>query len=173
MSMRTFLSLTVLLVLPGAQAYAQRAENAFQLQDTTREIRSDWRPLRIAKWTTFLASGAAAAYGFSQNRVADDEYLKLEMECEESPLSCFKLADTDQYADPAMEQRYQKILKRDEDARFALLAGQIGIAASVVMFIIDLPDRESPEDIPYDPKPVRVGLSRDGGALLQFHLRAF
>ena len=60
---------------------------------------------------------------------------------------------------------------RDDRARLALLGGQLGILASVVMFIIDLPDRETPEDIPYDPKPIRFGLRRDGGAELGVRLR--
>ena len=70
-----------------------------------------------------------------------------------------------------MEQRYQRIVDRDDRARLALLGGQIGLAASVIMFIIDLPDRVTPEDIPYDPKPLRVGLRSDGSTEMAFRLR--
>jgi hypothetical protein len=153
---------------------AQRADYAFRLeQDTTHDVRSAWRPMRIAKWASLIASTGAAAYGFSQNRLADRDYERLERECDEAPNSCAKATGSDTYLDVALEQRYQRILDRDEDARLALLAGQIGIAASVVMFIIDLPDHASPEDIPYDPKPVRFGLSRDGRAELNVRLRSF
>jgi hypothetical protein len=164
-----YVLLLPVLLASVSSLHAQRMDNSLRMQqDTTRELRATWRPMRIVKWTALLASGGAAAYGFAENRVADQDYEKLELECVASPASCAKLGNSDVYADAAMEQRYQKILKRDESARTALLAGQIGIAASVVMFIIDLPKRESPEDIPYEPKPLRIGLSRDGGAQLGF-----
>jgi hypothetical protein len=82
-----------------------------------------------------------------------------------------KVAGSDTYANPELEQRYQRILQRDDHARLALLGGQLGIAAAVIMFIVDLPDQESPEDIPYDPRPIRFGLRSDGGAELTFALR--
>lgn len=171
--MRYGLLLLLAALVPAPALHAQRVDNSLRMQDTTREIRSSWRPMRIVKWTALLASAGAAGYGFAQNRVADEDYEQLEMECEESPVSCAKLSTSDNYADPALEQRYQRILKRDENARTALLAGQIGIAASVILFIIDLPSRESPEDIPYEPKPVRFGLSRDGRAQLEMRLHSF
>lgn len=151
----------LLCVLPLSELNAQRVPQTF-VQDTGDvDVRSPWRPLRIAKWSTLLLSGGAAAYGFVQNRRADRDYEALERECAEAPTGCLVL-DNGAYADPALEQRYQRIVDRDRDARTALLAGQLGIAASVVMFIIDLPDREDPEDIPYEPRPIRFGLGRDG-----------
>lgn len=171
--MRYVLPLLLASLIPGSTLQAQRADNSLRTQDTTRELRSNWRPMRIVKWTALIASAGAAGYGFAQNRVADEDYERLEMECEEAPTSCAKVAGSDAYANPVLEQRYQRILKRDENARTALLAGQIGIAASVIMFIIDLPARESPEDIPYEPNPVRFGLSRDGRAQLEMRLRSF
>jgi hypothetical protein len=154
--------------------HAQRSTTVFQLeQDTTQDVRSAWRPMRIVKWTSLIASTGAAAYGFSQNRVADREYEQLERDCEAAPFSCAKASESGPYLDTALEQKYQRILERDEDAKVALLAGQIGIAASVIMFIIDLPDRDDPEDIPYEPRPVRFGLSRDGRAQLDVRLARF
>jgi hypothetical protein len=157
------------MATPALQA--QQIEERFA-QDTTRQdLRSPWRPLRLAKWTTLLVAGGAAAYGFTQNRTADREYEQLERDCADSPVSCQKVPGSETYMNLALEQRYQKIVDRDAHARTALLAGQIGIAASVIMFIIDLPDRESPEDIPYEPKPIRVGLGRDGRTELGMHWR--
>lgn len=166
-----WLVLIALCITPLA-AQAQEGNDRFPAQDSGRvDIRYPLRPLRIAKWTTLLASSGAAAYGFSQNRIADRDYETLEKECEANPPACAKLTGSDVYADPALEQRYQGIVERDDRARLALLGGQLGILASVVMFIIDLPNRESPEDIPYDPKSFRVGLRRDGGTELGFRLR--
>ena len=163
--------LLLLCFAPGATLQAQEIENRFPAQDSGRaDVRYAWRPLRIAKWTTLLVSGGAAAYGFTQNRVADRDYEELERECEAQPLSCLKLPDSDVYANADMEARYQQILERDDRARLALLGGQIGIAAAVIMFIVDLPERITPEDIPYDPKPLRLGLRRDGSTQLGLHL---
>jgi hypothetical protein len=164
--------LFLLLCSAPAQALqAQQIEPRFT-QDTTRQdVRSPWRPLRIAKWTTVVAAGAAAAYGFTQNRTADREYEELELECEANPANCQKVPGGESYMNIALEQRYQRIVDRDANARTALLAGQIGIAASVIMFIVDLPDRTSPEDIPYEPKPIRFGLGRDGRTELELRLR--
>jgi hypothetical protein len=163
--------LFIMLGLPVA-AQAQEVTDRFPAQDSGRvDVRYPWRPLRIAKWTTLLASSAVAAYGFSQNRVADNDYEELERECEANPPACARGPGNDAYLDPALEQRYQQILERDDRARIALLGGQLGILASVVMFIIDLPDRATPEDIPYEPKAVRFGLRRDGRTELGFQLR--
>jgi hypothetical protein len=164
--------LLLLCLLPGAGLQAQQVDDRFPAQDSGRaDVRYPLRPLRIAKWTTLLVSGGAAAYGFTQNRTADREYEQLERECEAQPLTCLKGPDGETYANTELEARYQRILERDDRARLALLGGQIGIAASVVMFIIDLPKHTTPEDIPYDPKAYRVGLRRDGGTELAFRLR--
>lgn len=145
---------------------AQRRVERFDQDTTRKDVRFAWR--RIAKWTTLLASAGAAGYGFTENRAADREYEELERICEGNPALCEKQPASEAYADAALEARYQRIVDRDDRARLALLAGQVGIAASVVLFILDLPDQSTPEDIPYDPKPLRVGLRRDGSATLEF-----
>ena len=167
--MRRGMLLLVLFVCADDVA-AQRISRPFeQERDTTVDVRSPWRPLRIAKWTTFLASGGAAAFGFVQNRRADREYEQLESECVAEPANCSVLEDGS-YSNAALEARYQRIVDRDRTARTALLAGQIGLAASVIMFIIDLPERDTPEDIPYEPRPLRVGLRSDGSTELKAHI---
>ena len=164
--------IVVLMLTSASTAEAQRRNANFEVQDTAgRDLRPALRPLRIAKWATFLTSAGAAGYGFAQNRVADREYEDLERICEGNPALCEKVDDSDVYADAAMERRYQQIVERDDRARLALLAGQLGILASVALFIIDLPKSSTPEDIPYEPKPLRFGLGRDGSAQLQLDLR--
>ncbi len=164
----------LLCFAPLATLQAQEVTDRFPAQDTGRvDARATFRPMRIAKWSTLLVSSGAAAYGFTQNRVADRDYEQLERECEADPIACLKVVGSEQYADALMEQRYQRIVERDDRARLALLGGQLGIAASVIMFIVDLPDRATPEDIPYDPKPLRFGLRSDGGTELSLRLPAF
>ena len=50
-------------LIPAAPLHAQRMDNSLRAQDTTRTLRATWRPMRIVKWTSLLASGGAAAYG--------------------------------------------------------------------------------------------------------------
>jgi hypothetical protein len=114
--------------------------------------------MRIAKWSTLTVSTAAVVYGFTQNRSADHEYEQLESLCQSDPTACERTA-SDEYADPALESRYQSVLRRDDHAKVALLAGQIGIAASVVLFILDLSSRSEPGDIPYNPQRFNFGFS--------------
>lgn len=166
------LLLVLALAAPIAPLQAQQTGDRFPAPDSGRaEVRYAWRPLRIAKWTTLLVSGGAAAYGFTQNRSADRDYEQLERECEAQPVACLKGPDGEAYANANMEARYQRIVERDDRARVALLGGQLGIAAAVVLFIVDLPDRVTPEDIPYQPKPYRINLRRDGSTELQLSLR--
>ena len=166
--MRRFV-LVIGLVLIPSMLHAQRASERFAGQDTVRgDGRATWRPLRVSKWATLLASAGAAGYGFSQNRAADRAYEELERECDAMPVACATTPGTEVYANAALEARYQRIVERDDNARLALLAGQVGVVASVVMFIMDLPKNTTPEDIPYEPKPLRVGL-RSGRTNLAYH----
>lgn len=171
MRMRS-ITIAMMLLAGATSLHAQRRNPSLELQDTTgRDVRPAFRPLRIAKWTTFFASAGTAGYGFAQNRVADRDYEQLERLCVGSPALCEKVGGGDVYADAAMEQRYQEIVDRDDRARLALLAGQLGILASVALFILDLPKSSTPEDIPYDPKPLRFGLGSDGSVHMKLQLR--
>ena len=142
-------------------AMAQRAQQRFEVDRDSAVNAPSWSVLRVAKWTTLLASTGAAVYGFTQNRVADREYEDIERLCQNEPVTCALKPGISEYADPALESRYQSVVDRDDRARLALLAGQIGLAATVLMFILDLPNNTTPEDIPYDPRRIRLGM-RDG-----------
>ena len=155
-AIRAATAITALLVL-STPALAQRAPARVEAApDTVRAPRSSWSVIRVAKWTTALASAGAAAYGFMENREADREYESIERVCEAAPPSCTTTVEGGSYADPALEARYQNVLRRDDRAQFALLAGQIGLAASALLFILDLPKSTTPDDIPYDPRPLRL-----------------
>lgn len=170
--MRLIMIVFGLLVWPAA-AFAQLTEQRFATQDTVRgESRASWRALRVSKWATLLASAGAAGYGFTQNRAADREYEELERDCADAPLACVRSPDSDSYADAALESRYQRIVERDDRARVALLAGQVGVIASVVLFILDLPENTTPDDIPYDPKPLGFRLGSNGSMQLGFTFAA-
>lgn len=118
--------------------------------------------LKIAKWVTLTASTASIAYGFTQNRSADHEYEDIERLCVDNALACLRSGTTDAFADAALESRYQNVLKRDDRAKTALVLGEIGLVASVVLFILDLPGSSTPESIPYEPKPLRFSVDARG-----------
>lgn len=151
--------LVLALLCMAAPASAQRAPRRMESgRDTVRAAPGGWSVMRVAKWSTALASAGAAAYGFMENRSADREYEDIERVCEDSPAACATAANGGTYSDAALEARYQNVLRRDDRAQFALLAGQVGLAASVLLFILDLPEGATPDDIPYDPRPLRLDM---------------
>jgi hypothetical protein len=153
--MRLLCALVLSLVV-ASPAMAQHAAMKLESSQDTAVNRPQWSPLRVAKWSSLLASTGAAVYGFAQNRVADREYEDIERFCQNDPAACATRPGSSEYADPALEARYQSVVQRDDRARIALLAGQVGLAASVLMFILDLPESTTPDDIPYDPRPLRL-----------------
>ena len=148
----------MLMLALTSPATAQHAATRFETRQDTTVNRPGWSVLRVAKWTSLLGSTGAAVYGFTQNRTADREYEEIERLCQNDPAACITTPGSNAYADPALEARYQSIVQRDDRARVALLAGQIGLAASVLMFILDLPENATPDDIPYDPRRLRLSV---------------
>jgi hypothetical protein len=127
---------------------------------------ANWRPLRLAKWSALGASGAAALYGFVNNRRADEAFQGLERQCQEDWDRCLDRLPGGAYGDPALEAEYQRVRHLDGRARTALVVGQIGIATSVVLFILDLRNEQPPPNIPFDPSRLQFTPARDGGVSL-------
>ena len=127
-----------------------------------------FRPLRIAKWGTAVFTAAVAGIGVASYMRADDRYTELERACVENPTACSQRLPSGAYADPRLEAMYQEVLRYDERARLALIGSQLGLAASVVLFILDLRGGTTPPNIPYDPRALRVAPGRDGGVEFGF-----
>lgn len=167
-----FIAGICVLCMVASPASGQRAEPRFQMQqDTITPVRGGWSAVRVAKWGTLFASAGTLTYGFSQNRTADREYEAIERLCQTTPAACATKPDSDEYADPALETRYQSVVRRDDRARLALLAGQVGLAASVLLFILDLSDGSLPHDIPYDPRSLRVSVGAHAVVDFRFEVR--
>jgi len=131
-----------------------------------------WGALRISKWTALAATVGAAVYGVSTIQAADRGYEGLESACQVSPQLC-KLRQTDgSYSDADFEQRYQTVLRQDRRARTALLASQLGVAATVTLFLLDLRHARGPKDIPYHPPQALELRPRPDGVELRLHLPA-
>lgn len=154
------------LLLPRAAAGQERAAS-FEIAPP-----GAWHPLRVAKWTTLGAALAAATYGFATSRDADDRHRRLDRLCAADPRRCAERMPDGSYADAEARGIDQDVQALDNRARLALVAGQVGVAASVVLFIFDLRRRDVPPNVPYVPARVRIGVGRDSGVELRVRLAA-
>jgi len=151
-------ALTLAQCIAAAEASAQSRAHLLALAsasvaaDTVVDAPRPFRLLRVAKWTVLAGSAAAGVWGFVQNERADEKYRELEQQCEAEPARCRRRLSDGSYEDPAFEARYQEVRSLDRESHAALLAGQVGLAASVVLFLLDLGNIRPPADIPYDPR---------------------
>jgi hypothetical protein len=153
-----------------ARNHAVRAIDAPAPAEVLAQQNGRLPALRIAKWTVAGATAGTALYGFLKNRRADDLYLELEELCSADAERCDDRLPGGAYADPELERRYQDVRAIDRRARTALVVGQVGVAASVVLFILDLRNRDDPENIPYEPQGLTLTPARDGGLSLGWSL---
>ena len=121
-----------------------------------------WSVLRISKWSMLAGTLGAAVYGVATVGAADDDYERLERACQAEPLLCRRRDSGGSYESAQLEQQYQSVLQRDRRARTALLASQAGVAATVVLFILDLRHARAPASIPYHPRTLEVRPDRQG-----------
>jgi hypothetical protein len=127
-----------------------------QPPDTAPPVAGGLRPLRVAKWTTLIAAAASGIYGFVENARADDRFAELEQQCQARRAECRRRTADGAYEDAALEELYQRVRRHDRRAHRALLSGQIGVAASVGLFLLDLGNVRPPSDVPWVPGTVRL-----------------
>lgn len=120
-----------------------------------------WRPLAIAKWGVLGATAVAAVYGLSASIEADGLYDRISQICASDAGRCAVLPEGG-YADEEVARLDRDAHELDERARHGLLATQIGVAATLALFILDLRDGGPPPNVPYVPPQLRVGFGRDG-----------
>jgi hypothetical protein len=133
-------------------AMATSASAATAVPDTIFDAPGGLRLLRVAKWSVLAGSAGAAIWGFVQNERADRRFHELELQCEADPVRCRRRTSDGAYEDPVLEARFQEVRSLDRKSHLALLAGQVGLAGSVVLFLLDLGNVTPPPDIPYDPR---------------------
>ncbi len=138
---------------------------AERVESNVQETRSAWRPLRIAKWGTLAGAAGAALYGFLESGRADDAYDALENACEQDRTNCLRREPDGAYSDPALEAMYQDVRRLDRHTRTGLIASQVGLAASLVLFLLDLGNDGPPDDVPYRPPRFQFSPSREGAEL--------
>jgi hypothetical protein len=166
---------TLVALAIAADANAQRRTDPLPAAanspvDSTQMTPGPLRPLRIAKWTVLAGSAGAGIWGFVRNARADDLYRELEQTCESDRPRCRDRGPGDVYNDAELEARFQEVRALDRDSHRALLISQVGVAASVVLFLLDLGNVRPPPDIPYVPRGLTVHTERDGAASLEFRI---
>jgi len=154
--MRTGILLLFACIVAPASIPAQEPETHHPL-----------RPLRVAKWGALATAAGAAVYGFVQNHRADDRFNQLEQLCQDQPARCSVRGPGGAYQDPEFEALYREVRSLDRRAHAGLLLGQIGVAASVLFFLLDLDKTRRPPDIPFVPS-AEFGTRDDGSLAITF-----
>lgn len=104
------------------------------------------------KWGVLAAGlGFVMAAGAS-HRDADDTYNELEQRCADIPMNC-DLGPDGEYLDPESERLYQEAIDQDDTARRWLVAAEVALIGTAVLFIWDFLRDDPPEDdtIPFTP----------------------
>jgi len=140
----------------GAAATANQHAEGPSLPRDSDTRPGPWRPLRIAKWTTLATSAATGIYGFVKNAAADDRYRQLEQLCQDQQFRCADRTAGGAYADAQFEASYQEVRRLDRRSHASLLLSQIGVATSVVLFLLDLHNSSAPGDIPWVPAKIEI-----------------
>lgn len=154
---RPVIAATAALLLAAAPAAGQRVESRFESEPTPENP-----VIEIAKWTLGGLAAAAGAYAFVLQGDAEERYDALDRLCTESPSVCRPVTADGAYADPALEARYQDIRSDYRNSRFLLLGAHVLAVGSAVLFILDLPRDDTPDNVPYEPPALRVGVRPDG-----------
>ncbi len=158
----------VFLALAGVLAPVRAQAQTSTRQDTA--VVQRYPLARFGKWVTLSGAAAAATFGIVTNQEADRRYADLERTCRDDPGRCTRGAGG-AYEDATLEGEYQRILTLDDRATFALIAGEISVLASVVLFVFDLPRSRSGEDIPYSPPRLQIGPDAQGRLLISYRFR--
>ena len=159
-SLHAALAAVATAMLVASPAAGQRLESRFDAagQSDARE-----NPvIEVTKWSTGALAAAAGVYAFVLQGDAEDAYEELEAICLTDPELCRGVTENGAYADPALEARYQDIRSDFRRSRLLLVGAHVLAVGSAVLFIVDLPRDETPENVPYEPPSLRVGVRPDG-----------
>lgn len=109
--------------------------------------RSEWRPVRVAKWALLATAVGFGVYALRHSNEAGEAYDALHRACALNEPRC--ALEEGRYADPMLETLYQRTLREDRLARRGIVGGQVALLGSVGLFIYDLRNARGPRDIPY------------------------
>jgi hypothetical protein len=149
------LALLVVGLLPCAPASAQQPDTA-----TSRPwyvTASHW-----GKWPLLAGAIGFTAAAMTQKGDADGVYDQLQAMCRAASQDCV-LNESGTYVNPDAEALYQETLRIDAKARSWMIGGEVALALSGGMFLIDLvAGHDEPHNIPFTPFEVYTGPDRLG-----------
>lgn len=118
--------------------------------------------VRAGKWVGAAAFAGAITMALVQHNAANRAYDGLLFYCTNA--NCTTDAQG-RYVDPGAEQRYQDVVRGDRAARIWLIAGQVTLVGTAVLFVLELTRERGTTNIPYTGhllvEPGRVGLRFD------------
>jgi hypothetical protein len=112
----------------------------------------------LAKWVSLAGTVAIGGLGFAAHNEADDLFERLETLCADDPARC-RLTSAGTYVDAEAEALFQDVVDKDAVARLYLIGSQLTFVATVTLFVLDLKNGGGPDNIPYEPRSVRLQLS--------------
>jgi len=113
--------------------------------------------VRYGRWVTAAGALALTLLSVQQHERAEDHWDQLNRICRYDNAACVVGADG-RYVNPTAETEYQATLDYDRRARRRLVGGQIALAVTVGLFIIDVGrGGAGPGNIPLAPLEVTVG----------------
>ena len=122
--------------------------------------------IKYGKWGLLAGSVAMHLLAREAHQRADEEFSVVSEVCSIDRTRCTTLPDGS-YADPVLEQHYQRSLDYDTKARTWLVGGQTALLGAAVAFIWELTrPKGRPENIPFEPEVTE----RDGATRVGFRV---
>ncbi len=116
--------------------------------------------VRYGRWVTAAGAIALTFLAMEEHGDAERHWNRLNFICRANNAACI-VGPGGGYADPTAEAEYQATVKLDRRARARLIAGQVALAVTVGLFIIDVGrGGGGPENIPI--APLEVSVTGDG-----------
>ena len=114
--------------------------------------------VRHGKWATAALFVAATGLALYEHRTANGAFDDLRTMCG-ATVQC-SIGQDGRYTDPAAEAQYQEVVAGDRAARAWFISGQVALAATTVLFVVELLHTKGSKNIPYSGfivKPTRTG----------------
>jgi hypothetical protein len=116
--------------------------------------------VKYGKWALLAGSIGMNYLAVRAHDRADDAFDALESRCNADHGRC-NLGPGGTYADPEIENLYQRSLRYDRRARYWLIGGETALVGAAALFIWELTRPKSrPDNIPFEPE---VRSIRGGG----------